>query len=186
MSSKATRRVKSACLVLAACGLGLGLGGAQTADGRPSPSGFEVPRWVSLKSSSVHARRGPGLDYEILWEYQASGLPLQVVAETLDWRKVCDPTGGVAWVHRNLTSGRRTVFTTGDTDIALRVRPRSDARTRAIARPRTVLGLDRCEDGWCRVQSGRERGWAPQEALFGVSERPHCQASAPAGRPSPR
>ena len=43
-----------------------------------------MPRWLSLKSSEVRARQGPGLNYPILWEYRAAGLPVQVVAETTE------------------------------------------------------------------------------------------------------
>ncbi|MCQ3971229.1 hypothetical protein FK511_28320, partial [Klebsiella pneumoniae] len=79
-------------------------------DGRPTPTGLPVPRWLRLKSDEVRARAGPGLDYRILWEYRAARLPVQVVAETREWRKICDPEGAVAWVHRSVVSSRRTAF----------------------------------------------------------------------------
>ncbi|MFN3815664.1 SH3 domain-containing protein [Brevundimonas sp.] len=187
MSSKASGRIKSLRAVLLAAGMALGLGaGAQMPDGRPTPSGFDVPRWVSIKSSPARARRGPGLDHRILWEYRAAGLPVQVVAETRDWRKICDPEGNVAWVHRTITSGRRTVFNRTEAPLDLRRRPDADARVRARLAARAVITLDRCEDGWCRLQSGRLRGWAPQEALFGVQTQAQCAASSPAGRAAGR
>lgn len=185
MSSKAAGRVKSLVAVTTAAGLALGLGGAaQMPDGRPTPSGFDVPRWVSIKSSPARARQGPGLDHRILWEYQAAGLPVQVIAETRDWRKVCDPEGNVAWVHRTITSGRRTAFNRTGAVLDLRAGPNDRGSVRARLAARAIVTLDRCEDGWCRVQAGGQRGWAPQEALFGVQERAQCPASAPAG-PAP-
>ena len=69
MFSKARLRNKRAATVAAAAGLLLFAGGAaQMPDGRPTPTGLEVPRWVSLKSEPVHARFGPGRDHRILWE----------------------------------------------------------------------------------------------------------------------
>ena len=109
-------------------------------DGRPTPSGQPVPRWLSLKSDEVRARFGPGLDYRILWEYQVSGLPVQVVAETAEWRKICDPEGGVAWVHRSVVSSRRSAFNASDveipvrSDISVSVKPRC-SRTRRSRGP---------------------------------------------------
>ena len=78
-----------AAIALASCG---GHGG----EGKDCPpaahisvvSGFCVPRYVSLKRDKVYARKGPGVDYPALWIYRAKGLPVQVVAETLDWRRV--------------------------------------------------------------------------------------------------
>ena len=117
MSSKAAAIFQSLRRRIALVGAVLGLGvmasaGATMPDGRPTPTGLEVPRWISLKSSHVRARQGPGLDYPILWEYRAAGLPVQVIAETTEWRKICDPDGAVAWIHRTVSSGRRYVFNT--------------------------------------------------------------------------
>ena len=79
-----------------------------------------MPRYVSLKRAKVSARKGPGVDYPALWIYSAKGLPVQVVAETLDWRRICDPDGGAVWVHRSMVDGRRTVMATGHAPMALR------------------------------------------------------------------
>lgn len=168
--------------VSVAAGLLLLAGGAaQMPGGRPTPTGLEVPRWVSLKSEPVHARYGPGRDHRILWEYRAAGLPVQVIAETREWRKVCDPEGSIAWIHRTVASGRRTVFNDTGGEILLRTRPEADAPVRARLRARATAGLDRCEDGWCRLRAGKLRGWAEADRLFGVQAEPLCPATAPAG-----
>ena len=108
MSSKAVVRFKKfrrIAVIAVVVGSGVFAGAsARMPDGRPTPTGLEVPRWVTLKSSQVRARRGPGLDYQILWEYRAAGLPVQVIAETREWRKICDPDGSVAWIHRTVAS----------------------------------------------------------------------------------
>ena len=77
---------------------------------KTTPSGLPVPRYVSLKFAEVNARAGPGDDSRLLWVYRAKGLPVQVVAETDEWRRICDPEGGLAWVHKRTTDGRRTVM----------------------------------------------------------------------------
>ena len=58
---------------------------------RVSPSGLPVPRYVSLKFDTVNARSAPGDESRLLWVYHAKGLPVQVVAETPEWRRICDP-----------------------------------------------------------------------------------------------
>src|SRR5271167_1431147 len=103
--------------------------GAAWADDRdrPTPSGLPVPRYVSLKFDAVNARAGPGDDHRLLWVFHARGLPVQVVAETDEWRRVCDPDGGLSWVHRRTTDGRRTVMRTQPGPAAIRLRPRENA-----------------------------------------------------------
>lgn len=150
-------------------------------DGRPTPTGLEVPRWITLKSSQVRARQGPGLDYPILWEYRAAGLPVQVIAETREWRKICDPEGAVAWIHRTVSSGRRSVFNRSEAEVPIHAGRSAASPVRARLSPRAMLGLDECEDGWCRVRSGRMRGWIDQSSVFGVQNRALCDAARPAG-----
>lgn len=164
--------------------LGTGvLTGAQATmpDGRPTPTGLEVPRWVSLKSSQVRARQGPGLDYRILWEYRAAGLPVQVIAETREWRKICDPDGSVAWIHRTVASGRRSVFNRSDREILIHASRSAASAVRARLSPRAIVPMDECEEGWCRVRARKLRGWVRQSAVFGTQERALCNASRPAG-----
>lgn len=160
----------------------VGGAGQTMPDGRPTPSGQPVPRWLSLKSSEVRARYGPGLDYRILWEYRASGLPVQVVAETTEWRKICDPEGAVAWVHRSVVSSRRSVLNPSDAEIPIRAGRSDTAPVRARLAPHALASMDECEDGWCEVRVRRLRGWVRQTAVFGAQERALCSASRPAGR----
>jgi len=151
-------------------------------DGRPTPSGQPVPRWLSLKSDEVRARAGPGLDYRILWEYRASGLPVQVVAETTDWRKICDPEGAVAWVHRSVVSSRRSVFNPSNEALPIRARRSDGATVLARLSPRAVASIDDCRDGWCEVRVRRLSGWVREQSVFGANARALCDSAGAAGR----
>ena len=144
MSSKAAAIFQSlrrrTAVALAVLGLGVMAGaGATMPDGRPTPTGLEVPRWISLKSSHVRARQGPGLDYPILWEYRAAGLPVQVIAETTEWRKICDPDGAVAWIHRTVSSGRRYVFNTSAEEVMIHAGKSQASAVRARLSPRSLV-----------------------------------------------
>jgi len=183
VSGKARSRIHRLAVlgtVLAAAALA---GAGQTMpDGRPTPSGQPVPRWLSLKSDEVRARFGPGLDYRILWEYRVSGLPVQVIAETEEWRKICDPEGGVAWVHRSVVSSRRSALNTSGTEIPIRSGPSGTAGVRARLAPRALVAMEDCEDGWCEVRVRRMRGFVRQSDVFGTQSRALCNAARPAGR----
>lgn len=142
---------------------------------RPTASGFCVPRWLSLKRGMALARRGPGFDYPPLFTYRSRGLPVQVVAETAEWRRICDPDGGAFWIHRSQVDGRRTVLTPRDRRVPLRSRPLEGARTVAEVNPRTLGELDRCVGGWCRIQAGDRSGWVRQTEVWGVQAAAQCR-----------
>jgi len=145
------------------------------ADRARTVSGFCIPRYVSLKRGVVYARRGPGKDYPAIWVYRVKGLPVQVVAETTDWRRVCDPDGGVAWVHRSMVDGRRTVMAVGGSAIPLYRQPGAAEAPSAMLSPRALATLARCRGGWCKVSVSGTFGWTPAERLWGLSPTPQCR-----------
>ena len=141
---------------------------------RQTPSGMPVPRYVSLKFDKVNARAGPGDDHRLLWVYRARGLPLQVIAETLEWRRVCDPEGATAWVHKRVTDGRRTTMNTLAQPVALLRRPRPDAKPAAYLNSRAIATLDRCGKGWCKVSADHAGGWVREGELWGTTDALQC------------
>ena len=152
---------------------------AQPAAERQTPSGMPVPRYVSLKFGQVNARAGPGDDHKLLFVYKVRGLPLQVVAETSEWRRVCDPEGTLAWVHKRVTDGRRMTMNTSAQAVPLLKRPKDGFKPAAFLNPRALAALDRCDKGWCKVKADHASGWVQEGALWGTADRPQCRASAP-------
>ncbi|MBL8556293.1 MAG: hypothetical protein JNL41_18610 [Phenylobacterium sp.] len=167
----APRALRFAALAVTA----VGLLGAAPEEKRQTPSGYDVPRYVILKFGKVNARAGPGDDHRLLWVYRTKGLPLQVVAETAEWRRVCDPEGGVAWVHKRTIDGRRAVINTRRTPQPLYRHPKSGAEPGAFLNVRAMAALDRCEKGWCKVKADGASGWVREGALWGTSEALQCR-----------
>jgi len=133
-----------------------------------TPSGFEVPRYVSLKFGKVNGRTGPSRNHSIAWQYQRRGLPLVVVAETEMWRKVRDINGDEAWVRKPALSGERFVMSLGDAVLLSKPKPGSHA----VARSETgaLFRLEECNDeGWCRVKASNGiKGWVSRRQLWGA------------------
>lgn len=135
-----------------------------------TPSGYKVPRYVSLKFGKTNGRTGPSRDHAIAWQYRRRGLPLIVVAETENWRKVRDVNGDESWVRKSGLSGERFVITTAETQLF--AKPKSGARAVATSETGALMKLENCnEEGWCRVKAGNgTRGWAPHQNLWGAQE----------------
>lgn len=142
---------------------------------RTTPSGLEVPRYVSLKYDTVNARNGPDEAHRLLWVYRARGLPVQVVAETREWRRICDPEGGLAWVHKRTTDGRRSAMRLKPAPLALLANPKDGARINAWLRGRSTASLDRCDKGWCRLKADGSSGWAREGEIWGAAPETQCK-----------
>ena len=137
---------------------------------RSTPSGLPVPRFVSLKYDPANARGGPGDDYRLLWIYHHKGLPLLVVEETAEWRRVRDPEGQLAWVHKRVIDGTRTVMRTDPSDLSLRDRPALDARVTAVLAGHAIATLTKCQGDWCKISADHATGWALRDSLWGTLE----------------
>jgi SH3-like domain-containing protein len=161
----------AAALALAAC-----KGGHGQAQARPTPSGLPVPRYVSLKFDEVNARGGPGDDYRLLWVYRAKGLPLQVIEETQEWRRVCDASGAVSWVKATGIDGRRTVMRLKPDPLPLLDKPAAGSKVDATLAGHAVTLLDRCnKDGWCKLKGKGGGGWAQASEVWGTDDQRQCR-----------
>ena len=140
-----------------------------------TPSGYCIPRYLSLRSGEVLARKGPGKDYAPLFTYHARGLPVQVLDETSDWRKICDPEGGVVWVHRSMVEGVRTVFARADQPVTLRRAPAEGAPAVAYLRPRSIALVGPSKGDWRQVTAGGAAGWVKSDEVWGLNPTPQCR-----------
>lgn len=159
-------RLALIALIAAAAGL-FGAPAAVLAQACEGFSGLPVPRFVSLRYDEAIGRSGPSRQHPELYVYRRAGLPLEVIQETPDWRKVRDPGGVEVWMHRRLLSGRRAVWALNAAD--LHARPEADASLIARIEPGARLWLERCRTDWCRLEADGRRGWAPAASFWGVT-----------------
>ena len=137
------------------------------------PSGLPLPRFVSLKASRVNLRIGPGRSYAVDWLYLRSGLPMEIIQEYDNWRRVRDSEGVEGWISGSLLSGRRTGIAAPwqrgkAAEIALRKEPYDGARTVALVEPGAVGEIRACNGDWCRMDFDGHTGWVRQQQVWGA------------------
>ena len=154
-------------VVLLAAGIAQAAGDLATG----SRSGLPVPRFVSIKPDRVNVRSGPTLDHEVAWVYTRAGLPVEITAESENWRRVRDWEGAEGWVYHSMLSGRRTALVTAkEKDALVPLLGKPDADADVIARLQSgVLGsVKYCDGKWCRIIGARFDGYVAQDRLWGV------------------
>ena len=154
-------------------------GGAALAQGAVGPSasqgasGLPLPRFVSLKSGRVNSRIGPGVNYPIDWMYLKPGLPMEIVQEYDNWRRVRDSDGSEGWINQSLLSGKRTAIAAPwqrgkDATIDLLSEPRADADKVASIEPGVIGIIKECNGDWCRMVFAGHIGWLNQTLVWGA------------------
>lgn len=130
-------------------------------------SGLPVPRFAALRSDETNVRSGPGSRYPIDWLFKRKMMPVEIVAEYENWRKIRDWQGTGGWVHQSLLVGKRHVLVTAR-DASLRKTPSKTAPEVAKLQSEVVAQVKSCGGDWCRVQVGPHVGWVERTQVWGV------------------
>ena len=145
---------------------------AARAAGETGPkSSLPVPRFVSLKPDRVNVRAGPTRDHEVTFVYTRAGLPVEITAESDNWRRIRDWEGSEGWVYHSLLSGRRTaVAMPKDKSQLVPLHDQGDGEAAIVARLQAgvLASVKRCTGTWCHLVGPGFDGWAVQEQLWGV------------------
>lgn len=146
---------------------------AQT-DGEPAAeapvgpvTGYPIPRYVTMRATEGNARRGPSRSHRIDWVFTRSNMPLMIVAEYDNWRRVVDRDGAGGWMHYTLLSGERSVIVEQDM-LPLYARPDATSTIRAHAELGVIGNIHECQPGWCMLEVAGYNGWVDTRALWGV------------------
>lgn len=135
------------------------------------PSGLPLPRYVSLKADRVNVRGGPTADHDVEWVFVKAGLPVEIIAEYENWRRIRDSEGAEGWVYHALLTGRRTAIVVPWDEGArtdMRRRPDDAAQVSAIVEAGVLVSVRECDGTWCDVDAGNIRGYLRQDRLWGV------------------
>ena len=130
-------------------------------------SGYLVPRYVSLAHDTVNVRTGPDGKYPIIWVFKKAGLPVKVIGEYKDWRKIVDSEGAQGWIWGPLLSSKRTALIINEEQVLLK-KPAKDEPVAVIAESGVIGKIRKCNDGWCELDVDGFKGWLEQPDFWGT------------------
>lgn len=160
----------AAILCLCATAAVLCVGGAVAAAGERL-TGLPLPRYAAIRATEANLRVGPSMNYPVLWRYEERGLPVRIVKEHFDWRKVEDPKGETGWMSAHLLADwPRAIVTTANR--LLRRSPETGARGVAVLEPGVVVTVLERREGWCRVAKEGHKGWLKSDEVWGACAGP--------------
>lgn len=131
-------------------------------------TGLPMPRFASLKSGEANVRTGPGKRYPIDWVFTRAQMPVEIIAEYDNWRKIRDYEGIEGWVHQSILSGNRTILVLQE-GFTLRRAPSYNALPVVKLQTTVAASLKTCRDGWCEINVSGYEGWIHHDYIWGVS-----------------
>jgi SH3-like domain-containing protein len=144
-------------------------------DGVGVQTGLPLPRFASLKSDKVNVRTGPGKSYPIDWVFTRAKMPVEIIAEFENWRKIRDWEGVEGWVHSSLIKGTRSVIFIQN-GFEIRDDLSFDSDPVAVVNPSVAGLLRKCQQGWCLVEvqnpnkGDKHKGWVHHSYVWGVNK----------------
>ncbi len=147
-------------------------GAAKAADTKETPaqrrgSGLPIPRFASLRSDEVNVRTGPGTRYPVDWVFKRKSMPVEIVAEYENFRKIRDWQGASGWVYQGLLTGKRS-FVVPAKMANLYKTPAPAAEVVAKLEPEVMGEIRSCLGDWCRVKVSGVSGWLERNEIWGV------------------
>ena len=134
-------------------------------------SGLPLPRFVSITSTRVNLRVGPGRQYPINWILQRRHLPVEIIGEFEHWRKIRERSGDVGWVHKTMLSGKRMgmVISNSKTgELTPAFEAAESGKAVLMAEDGAIGEIRECRGEWCAMQFDKRRGWMRRDTIWGV------------------
>ena len=133
-----------------------------------SETKLKIPRFVSLKSENSNLRIGPSINYPIKLNYVIANIPIEVVDEYKDWRKINDYEGNIGWLHKSLIKGDRFAIVSTPYQESAQVFNKPKGETIGKIGKKNILKINRCLKDWCQIKYDHHKGWVNKLNLWGV------------------
>jgi len=135
-----------------------------------SVTGFDIPRFVSLKSDEINLRVGPSVNYPINLKYITKNLPIEIIDEFDVWRKIRDHKDNTGWIKKGLLKGDRYVLAGIKSDDTKNFNYPM-GKPIGIIKKNNILKLEKCLENWCYVSHKDMQGWVLKDNIWGVYKK---------------
>ena len=123
--------------------------------------------FVSLKKNKVNVRYGPSFDSDVKYVYKKINLPLKQIDKKENFRRIIDFKNNGGWIHISQLKKNNSVIATKDK--ILFKNPTSFAKPIALIKEGRLLILEKCEQKWCEITSGKFQGWIKTDNIWGFN-----------------
>ena len=121
--------------------------------------------FLMLKNSKVNVRYGPSFDYPIKFIYKKKFLPVEIIDQKENFRRIIDHKKNSGWVHISQLQKVKSVITLNDINIFKK--PSKFSKPVVKAKNGRLLLIKKCEKSWCKIETGKYSGWVEVRNLWG-------------------
>lgn len=123
--------------------------------------------FLTLRYDKVNLRQGPGKDYPIKIFYKKKFLPVLIQDTSDNFRKVKDHENNSGWIHVSQLTKKKAAIVTGR-DLIMFKNSTIYSNPVVILKEGRLVKIDKCKNDWCKVRSGKFKGWVKNSNLWGL------------------
>ena len=126
----------------------------------------DIPKkYLSLKNNIVNVRYGPGLNYPIKYVYKKKYLPVKIIDQKENFRKIIDFKKNSGWIHiSQLTKPNSLIIL--ENKILFKKPSKFSKPIAKLIKGRLLL-ITKCKYNWCRVKTDNYKGWIKNKEVWG-------------------
>ena len=121
--------------------------------------------FLSLKKDKVNVRYGPSFESPVKFIYKKINLPIKQIDKKENWRRIIDFKNNSGWIHWSQLKPINSVIPLEDK--ILFKKPSIFSKPLAKIKKGRVLVLQKCKIDWCKIKSGKFKGWIKIDNIWG-------------------
>ena len=121
--------------------------------------------FLSLKKNKVNVRYGPSFESPIKFIYKKINLPIKQIDKKENWRRIIDLKNNSGWIHSSQLKPINSIIPLKNK--ILFKKPTIFSEPIAKIERGRVLYIQKCGKEWCRVKTGKTKGWIKNNNLWG-------------------
>ena len=121
--------------------------------------------YLSLKKNKVNVRYGPSLESPIKYIYKKINLPIKQIDKKENFRRIIDYKKNSGWIHVSQLKKINSMIPLKDK--ILYKKPSNFSKPLAKIKKGRVLVVQKCQDNWCKIKTGKFKGWIKNKNTWG-------------------
>ena len=120
----------------------------------------------TLRNNEANLRLGPSFDYPVKIFYKKKYLPVLILDNSDNFRKIRDHENNSGWIHISQLSKKKAALV-NDKRLIVFNNPTLYSRPLVILEQGKLCMIIKCQNEWCKIKVGKYKGWVKQNALWG-------------------
>ena len=121
--------------------------------------------FLSLKKNKVNVRYGPSFESPVKFIYKKINLPIKQIDKKENWRRIIDLKNNSGWIHWSQLKPINSIIPLNDK--ILFKKPTIFSKPLVKIKKGRVLVLQKCKINWCKIKSGKFKGWIKTDNIWG-------------------